>query len=80
MENKTYSIGDTLAVMRGKKAVSCQVIEKGIGETKNGTTITFQDEQVIWRLGANKKWPNFVHQAFRGELAERNDNNAGTKT
>lgn len=64
---KSYDIGDTIAVKRGERAVSCKVIEKGVGETRNGDIILFKDKHVLWRLGHNNKWPNFVYRAFRGE-------------
>ena len=64
---KEYVVGDIVAVMKGEKAVSCKVVTDGIGQTKSGSTVEFKPEDVIWKLGYNGKWPNFVHQAFKGE-------------
>ena len=58
--NKPYKVGDIIAVQRGERAISCKVISQGEAETKNGTKLNFQDEHVLWILGKNNKWPNFV--------------------
>lgn len=75
---KSYEIGDMIAVLVKKnKAISCKVVTKGLdkgqGQTKNGSIIDFEDDQVLWRLGLNKKWPKFVHRAFRGECEFSDD-------
>ena len=69
-ELKQYTQGDIIAVLQGERAVSCRAVEPGVGETKDGTMIYFEDDQVIWRLGHNRKWPTFVYRAFRGEYNE----------
>lgn len=68
-ESRNYVEGDILAITpKGKnKAVSCQVLAPGIGKTKAGTSVLFTKEDVLWKLGLNGKWPNFVHRAFNGE-------------
>lgn len=79
-ENRQYDIGDIISITFGNRAVSCRVIEKGTvggtGQTKNGTMVTFKDEDVLWKLGKNGKWPSFVHRAFRGEYKIGGEQNA----
>lgn len=73
-ESRQYEVGDMVAVLiSADKAISCKVLEKGTAETKSGSVVHFEDEQVIWKRGKNRKWPNFVHRAFRGEGVERVD-------
>ena len=67
-----YKPNDIIAVLivDKQKAISCKVIMQGVGMAKSGATIIFEDNNVIWRLGKNGKWPGFVHAAFRGEIVE----------
>ena len=75
---RKYQIGDIIAVMiKENKAISCLAIASGIGKSYNGNTIHFTEDQVLWRLGHNKKWPSFVHKAFRGENQEVEANGSG---
>jgi len=69
---REYEPGDIIAVLRHdkKKAVSCKVVEKGQGETKSGSIVFFDDIDVLWKLGYNKKWPGWVYRAFKGEVPE----------
>ena len=66
--------GDTVAIRWGRTggAISCKVVDarEGLGETKNGQRVFFDRADVIWVLGNNGKWPNFIR--FRGEDS-RND-------
>ena len=66
---RTCDVGDTIAIIKTgcTKAISCKVVAPGIGKTKNGSTVLFDVEQILWKLGHNGKWPNWVHKAFRGE-------------
>lgn len=82
MKIRRYRPGDTIAVrlnteqakalglMEEQIAISCQVVGKGIAQTKKGTSIIFTDNQVFWVRGTEERWPRHILDAFHGNYVD----------